>query len=428
MEGYNSGKLYIRKRTLPEWLTFYIFIMPYLLSFLMEFLKVPSVIKYTVDAAWVGIFLLLFARRRVQLDKKVTPFVILTGIFLLYVTVVYLLNYQSVFYFLWGVRNNFRFYVAFFAFAMFFQEEDISACFKIIDVLFWVNAVASLFQFFVLGYRQDYLGGIFGVGRGCNAYSIMLFVLVVASSVLSYMNGHVKPLPCFLKCAATLVLAAMAELKFYFIIFVLILILSGVFTKFSWRKLVLFVIMAVMITLAGSILTVIFGAGEALTFERIWELATATSYATEEDMGRFTAIPMVSQKFLPGFFDRMFGRGLGNCDTSAFAICNTPFFQNYEHLHYNWFSSAFIYLETGFIGLIFNLLFFVVAFVFARRCYKRGTSNPFFCQIAMIFAILSIILTFYNASMRKEVAYIAYFALSLPLIAYNPKGKTDTQE
>ncbi len=427
MESYNKGKLYIRKRTLPEWLTVYIFIMPYLLSMLMEFLGVPSFIKYTVDAAWVGIFLLLFVRKRILLDKKVTPFVIFTGLFLLYVLVAYLFNYQSVFYFLWGVRNNFRFYIAFLAFALFLDEDDISGCFKIIDVLFWVNAAVSLVQFFAFGYRQDYLGGIFGVGRGCNAYSIMLFVLVVARSVLSYMNGIEKPFACFLKCAATLFLAAMAELKFYFVIFVLILILASAFTKFSWRKIIIFILMAVMIMFAGSILTVIFGEGEALTLDRIIELATATSYATEEDMGRFTAIPTVSEKFLPGFFPRMFGRGLGNCDTSAFAICNTPFFEAYSDLHYNWFSSAFLYLEMGVVGLVFNLSFFIIAFIFARRCYKRGTSNPFFCQIAMIFAIISIILTFYNASMRKEVAYIAYFALALPVLAYKPQGVTDRE-
>ncbi|MBR5272378.1 MAG: hypothetical protein IKU25_03165 [Clostridia bacterium] len=428
MESYNSGKLYIRKRTLPEWFTVYIFIMPFLLSMFMEFLGVPSFIKYTVDAAWVGIFLILFARKRILLEKKVTPFVVFAGIFLLYVTVVYLFNYQSVFYFLWGVRNNFRFYIAFFAFAIFFEEDDIKSCFKIVDVLFWVNALVSLFQFFAMGYRQDYLGGIFGVGRGCNAYSIVLFVLVVARSVLSYMNGVEKPLLCFLKCATTLLIAAMAELKFYFVIFVLILILSGAFTKFSWRKILIFFIMAIMIMLAGSILTVIFGEGEALTLTRIWELATATSYASTEDMGRFTAIPTVSNRFLLDFPSRMFGKGIGNCDTSAFAICNTPFFEAYSDLRYNWFSSAFLYLEMGVLGLVFNLAFYVITFIFARVCYKRGTSNPLFCQIAMIFAIISIILTFYNASMRKEVAYIAYFAMALPLIAYNPGRTTGEQE
>lgn len=410
------GKLYIKKRTWPEWLTCYIFICPFLLAFLLQFLKLPDIVKYTLDVAWVAVLIALFFRKQVLLKKEVAPFAVFTGLLFLFAFVVYLFNFQSIFYFLWGTRNNFRIYIAFLAYATFFQEEDAHFMLKFVDVLFWINLAVTFVQFFILGYKQDYLGGIFGVERGCNGYSIVLFALVLSKSLLSYMNGQEKTLTCVLKCGAALIISALAELKFLFVIFVLIFVLAALLTKFSLRKFILIIIAAVLFVAASSILSALFGENNNISLGRIWELVTASNYATAEDLGRFTAIPTISNTILTDIPSKLFGMGLGNCDTSAFAICNTPFFQANENLHYTWFSSAFLFLETGYIGLILNLSFYGLCFALALKYMQRGNSNKLFCQIAIIISILCVLLTFYNATLRKEVAYIAYFALALPFI------------
>lgn len=415
MTNNNFGKLYIKKRTLAEWMTNYIFVLPFLLAFLLAFLGLPSFLKYTIDVAWVAVFISLFVRRRVLLDKKIVPFAIFIGISFLYVLTVYLFHFQSPFYFLWGVRNNYRFYIAFLAFAVFFKEDDAHSCLKLLDILFWINAVVSFVQFFFLGYQQDFLGGLFGVEKGCNAYSMIFFGLVLSKSVLSYMNGQEKALPCFLKCGVALIISALAELKFFFVIFVLIFAMAAFLTKFSWRKFVLIFIAAILFMVASSILPVLFGESSNVTFERVWELITTSNYATAEDLGRLTAIPIISETILTDSPGRLFGMGLGNCDTSAFAICNTPFYQSHADLNYTWFSSAFLFLETGYIGLIAYISFFVICFVLTFKRMKNG-GNLLFCQIGMIFSVLCVIFTFYNSSLRAETGYMAYFALALPFI------------
>lgn len=411
-----NGQLNIKKRTLSEWVAISIFVLPFFFSFLMDFLGLPGIVKYSVDVSWLLAFAFLFLRKYVLLNRRVAPFVLFVGIWFLYVTVVYLFRYQSIFYYLWGMRNNFRFYIAFFAFATILDEDIVSSCLKFVDILFWVNVAVSFVQFFLLGYQQDYLGGIFGVERGCNAYSSILFALVLTKSILLYMNGKEGTISCILKCAAALVLSAMAEIKFFFVLFVLILIVASVLTKFSWRKVVVFVVVALLIMFAGSILTVIFGNHEELTLKRIFDLATSSNYATAEDLGRFTAIPVISKNFLTTWWQRLFGMGIGNCDTSAFAICNTPFFRNYEYLHYNWFSSAMLFLETGYIGLTMNLGFFVMCFVLAFKRFRQD-KTLLYPKMAMVFAVVCVILTFYNSALRKEVGYLAYFVLSLPLVS-----------
>ena len=316
----------------------------------MDFLHFPDFIKYSIDAAWVILFLFLFVGKRVLIKKTITPMVAIVGIWFMYVFVGYIFNFQSVFYFLWGLRNNFRFYVAFFAFATFLSDDDISSCFKLVDILFWINAVASLFQFFVLGYKQDYLGGIFGVERGCNAYSTLLFAFVVSRSLLLYLSGSETIKLCALKCGVALMLAAMAEVKFFFILFVLFTLISMLLTRFSWKKLIIFVLVALLLMFSGTILTTVFGSKEELSFQRIAELITSENYSSGEDLGRFTAIPTISKDIFKNVLERCFGMGLGNCDTSAFAICNTPFFQSHGYLHYSWFSKDVLHLQYEMLG------------------------------------------------------------------------------
>lgn len=416
--------LQIRKRSFPQWLALGVFALPPLLLGLIDFFKVPGFIKYGVDVMWVLLLFIMVFSRQINVKKNITPFVVIVSLWLVYITLGYIFNYQSIFYFLWGIRNNFRFYVAFFAFACFLNEDDASSIFTFTDCLFWINIPITLFQFFVLGYKQDYLGGIFGTERGCNAFTMLLFVFVLARSFILCLDGKEKVVICILKSGFAIVLAAMAELKFFFILFAIIAVLVVLMTKISWKKMILIVVFAVLLSFSSPILTSIFGSDEALTLQRIIQLITAPNYATAEDLGRFTAIPVISREFLTEWYEKLFGMGIGNCDTSAFAICNTPFYQAYEYLHYSWFSSAFLFLETGYIGLILNLLFYCMVGFLSIKKLRSGNGNKFFCQMAIIFSVICIMLTFYNSTLRKEVGYMAYFVLALPFISLRDEASS----
>lgn len=418
-------KLLIRNRTFQGWLACVIFVMPFLLAFLQDFLGLPGIVKYIIDVAWVLLLVLMLLQKQIT-KTETKPLAILVGVFFATTFIIYLFNYQSVFYFLWGVRNNFRYYVAFFAFAMYFDEYDANSCLKFMDILFWLNAVVTMYQFFVLGLNQDFLGGIFGVDKGCNGYSIIFMLIVVGKSVLSFFNGAEKTLVCFLKCGISLVIAAMAELKFYFVVFAFLLIVTSIITKFSLRKFVLYFVAAIFMMFASSLLVEIFGENRILTFERIIELITAQNYATTEDLGRFTAIPTISKTIFTQPIQQLVGLGLGNCDTSAFAICNTPFYQSFSYLNYTWFSSAFMYLENGIIGLTLYLIFFIVCFILSLKKMKRPDSNKLLCQLSMLMSFFCIIFTFYNSSLRMEVGYLAYFVLALPFVNKDNFNKSTT--
>lgn len=410
------GVLYIKKRTLPEWLAYFIFVMPFMLSFFTDFLGIPDFLKYFIDAVWLIAFSLLIMNRRIPLSRNLIPIVILLVAFLGYTLVNYAFNYQSVLYYLWGFRNNFRFYIAFIIFCLCFKTDDLDKCLKFMDVLFWVNAVVTFFQFFVLGYQQDYLGGIFGVDRGCNASSIVFFSIVISKSILMFMSNKESFLLCFLKVAIVLIVSAMAELKFFFLVFVLIVLMATFMTSFVWRKVIVLLISALLFFLASTILTDIFGEGSNLSLEKIFELATSKNYSSNNDIGRLTGIGTIARTIFSDVTDSFFGLGLGNCDTSNFDIFNTPFYQTYGYMHYSWFSAVFMFLELGYVGLLFYVLFFAFCFVFAL-IQKKKSSNPLYCQLTMIMSVLCIVIMFYNSSLRTEVGYMVYFVFAMPFIS-----------
>ncbi len=79
----NDGKLYIEKHTFTEWLTIYIFAVPFMLSFVIDFLNVPSFFKYTLDLCWVTVLVILTFRKTWRIEKQLTPFIIQMVVWLL---------------------------------------------------------------------------------------------------------------------------------------------------------------------------------------------------------------------------------------------------------------------------------------------------------------------------------------------------------
>ncbi len=415
-------KFHARKMNQLEILIAYIVFLPFCFGLLLNLIGLPNSIKYTLDIAWVMLGILIITnmcQRQVAFSKLDLPMLLCPICFFLFVAVVYLFRYQSALYFLWGFRNNFRFYVFFAAVIFFLRKEDIKQYFKLFDVLFWVNSVVCLYQYFVLNKYQDFLGGVFGTERGCNSYLNIFLIVVIIKTAIFYLNKNEKLLSLVCKSAMSLLIASIAELKFFYIEFVAIIICSVLITKFSWRK--LFIIVIALITMAVSIQMMFKLFPHYINFfnlERIIQSVTTGGYDSSAALNRFTTVPIISKRFLTTNVDKTIGLGLGNCDTSAYAILNTPFHEQYYSIRYSWFLSAIAFLETGYVGLIFLFGFFVVvgitAILHTKRKTEKTVEDIMYSQISAIMAACCIMLAIYDSSLRTEAAYIAYFVLALP--------------
>ena len=166
----------IRKRSQNKILIWILFAGTFFLAPIIQFLHFPNFTKYLLDITLGLLLITMLFKKKKQISKE-SDFLkkfIVTFFFL--TMIVYLFNYQSFLYYLWSFRNNFRGYIIFVAAIYYFDKNDISDIFKFLNVMFYINTIIMLIQFVVLGYKQDNLGGIFGVETGCNAYINMFFL------------------------------------------------------------------------------------------------------------------------------------------------------------------------------------------------------------------------------------------------------------
>lgn len=412
-----QSKLYIKRRSLSEIMLFLVIIIPLISQFFIEMFKIPSVITLFIDVSLVGFVVIMILNKRFILSRQLTPFSCVILLFLIYTLVVYIFKFQSPFYYFWGVRNYFRFYVAFFAFVLMMNKNKADSYLKILDMLYWVNAVVIAVQI-LMGYRQDYLGGLFGVSKGCNASTLVFITIVVAKSLLEFMNGKEKITLCLLKSSIALVISVFSELKMFFFLFVGIVILATLLTSFSWKKISFLLVSAFFVFVASTILTLIFDVFQGFfSIEALIAQLTLENYASENDIGRFTAFKSLSERFLPTISDQLFGMGLGNCDTSAIPIFNTEFYDSYVSTHYSIFSHSFLFIETGIIGFLIYYSFFIISLVKSIKILKiSDEDNKLFSQLAVVLSVVCFILIVYNSSLRTDIAYLIYFILALPFV------------
>ena len=411
-------KIHIKKRTQSEIAMWLIIVLPFLFGLLNEFLGLPWAVRYTIDIAWLFLLVLLLKFNRQVLNANTKQLLLHTITFLLITLVVYLFHFQSPLYYLWGFRNNFRFFFVTLLFASFLKKANVSEYFELFEKLFWLNAAISFVQY-AMGYKGDHLGGLFGVLNGANGYTNIYFCIMVTHSAVRYMEKKESLANCAAVCVTALLIAALAELKFFFVEFILIFGLSALFTNFSIRKIFAVAGGMAAVMLFATLLEIVFpNFSGFLSID--WFLQAGTTdkgYTSSGDLNRLNAISQINELWLTTWPERLFGLGLGNCDTATYAFLNTPFFEENGYMHYTWLSYAFMYLECGWIGLIFYFDFFVLIYFKAAKIQKRVSGDGVtYCRLARIMAVLCAVISIYNSSLRTEAGYMAYFVLSIPFV------------
>lgn len=423
--------LRIKKRSQPEWLVLLLIFMPFMFAFLFEFLPIPSGVKYVMDLAWVFLLVLCclnLYHNRVIVSSEMKFIIGWIIAYLLFTFITYIFNYQSILYYLMGVRTNFRYYFAFISFVFFLEKEDTDSFLKIFDILFWISALLTVFQYFALGYKGDHLGGIFGTGAGCNGYSNIFFIIICAKSIVYYLEKKESTFLMISKCGTVLLLSALSELKFFFIEFIFLLIVSVAFSGNSPRKIVVIISGILAVAVFVNLLFILFPYFSNLTSLSLIIKHQTEGYTGVGTIGRLSAISTVTELFLDTVPKILFGLGLGNCATSTTEIFNTPFFKEHEGLRYIWFSTAHVTLETGYIGFAVFVGFFILVSVLAAIVLKRKKSDPNYCRMAIVIALSSVLVVIYNSSLKTEAGYMIYFFMSLPFIAMKNHKNGELQE
>ena len=426
-----NNKIYIKKdiKTLV-WFQFYFL---FFNGVLTDILGLPGFISNILDVLNIAIFIYAaFFRNMWKLQKGQyrTTFI---WIFIFFISSIFglLLTEGSWLLYIWGFRNVFRYYIFFISCILLLDLSDVCKITTILKRIYCINLVICTVEL-LMGYKGDYLGGIFGTQQGCNGYLNLFLIVVSAIYVTEYLEKKNRIGKTILFLLSAFYIIAIAELK-VFVFELLIIILVALFNeKFSMRKFTL-IIISIIAMFAGVLMLGYFFSESGVSFfttNALYDYIGDRGYTNSGDLNRFNAVSQLHKLFLDdSIVKELFGIGLGNASSSGvFSFFNSDFYINNNLLHYQWFTDAYIYIETGAIGLALFEGFFVLIFALTRKTIKKINSVYIDVQnglkselksvvnVTSIVAVLCIVISIYNSSLSMDSAYMVYFLFAVPVI------------
>ena len=414
-------KLVLNSSTVSK-LLYYQVIYIFALRFCVDVLHFPSAISYGVDV--INMLVTAFFLYSKSTKKKLFMAGMMPVIFAVIALIVFcfvdgITNMVKPQLFLWAFRNTMRYYPFFFSLVALWDEKMMDFVVKILLRLQYINFLIVLFQFFVLGYEQDYVGGIFGHTTGCNGALNIYLCIITALCIEKYIHKELGLFSTLSTVVIFLVSIVIAELKIGFIELPIILALAILLNKPSFKTVVATLVVLFMIPIGIQGMITLYPRW-AYSFVDVGSfLGVGTEVGGGYNISRLGAFSDINGIFFHDDLIRnLFGFGFGNCEYSSIDIFTSSFNKRYGWLHYRWFAHQMWFLECCYLGIFFYALFFVSLFVWlAHQKRQFGDQGGFgsFGQIMIVICALSFI---YNFTLRTEDGYMLYLALAIPCLNY----------
>lgn len=325
----------------------------------------------------------------------------------------------------WALRNTFRGFVFFLACVTYLNREDLPGIFDKLLLLQVVSLVLALYQHFVLGLNMDDTGGIFGHGNGAgvNPFNALLF----AYYLNMYMAGRERLWKLVVAAAFALVIAGIAEEKVTYFYLLVILVVSLLFAKASKKAAIAVFVSLVAGYIGLDILRMLYPD----MFTVMSSLDTIDEYLrTSYDEGymlpRVGSFQVISDLFFrKAPLRALFGVGFGNGETGSYSFLNGPLYLLYGYLHYRWFTHQWTFIECGWVGFISYLAFFVVAGLKMIRERISGATeeNRPYLVMGIGLCLVTIISIWYNATLKVDMCYIAFFSMAVGFVSLNSRKR-----
>lgn len=413
MKNSISGKIRVTH------LLYFILIYSLLFVTIRDFFHIPSFTRYFMDIFLIIGLLFTYKTDKIKIVRS-KYFYKFFCFYILYLALSYIVLFQSPFYFINGLMRLFRFYLFFMLCVIWMKKEDVDKIIKILKYLFYINFFVTLYQYFILNINGDYLGGIFGISKGCNGYSNIFLIVWASVSLMDFIHNRKKLWNVIIDIVMILIIAVLASIKFFFIEFMIAGLIIVFYTKFSFKKLFFLILSSLALLSCMYLLTIVFpNDRQIFTVDEFLNYAGGSGYNASGSINRSTFMDFVNDNFLTDGFSRLFGLGLGNCDYSGMDLMTSQFYINNFLTRYYWFSSAHVYLEQGLIGLVLYLSFFGYITICSLRYINKNSIKNYYYGIAIIIALESIVVFLYNQSMTQESAYIMYFLMALPFMKHS---------
>lgn len=413
-------KMEISIRSIAKFIIYYSIIM----CALVAELKLPSSIYYLNDLLMIILLFRLLRINLLSIFKRINFnfFSIWLWILLLVVLVGIIGNFVPIKLVMWGGRNTFRGLIFFIACIVFFKHEDVYSILNVFVKIQTLNVILACYQFFILGFKQDMLGGIFGYGNG-NALGIFCSI-ICCYTLLVYLNKSEKLKETVFCLITSIFIAALAEEKLIFIELALVVILVILLSRKSFKKWLIIPLLIAIFYLGLNIFELYFpGALDTLLSFDLMEDYLTASWEGSYYIPRLGSFSFISEKlFNNNLFNMLFGIGMGNADTSSFEFLQSDFYTQYGYMNYRWIFSQWTIVEMGVLGfLLFIILLLAIIFYLIINRKKNSADELCIIDMSIIISVICLLTMWSNNTLRVDTAYIPFFAMSAGIIIVKSK-------
>lgn len=405
------------------------------IKFMIAQFGIPTIFNYVSDIITIVITILSLKILCKDFIKNRYMGVYLFVYGLLFFSIIgWIINRQSITYFAWGLRNTYRFFIFFFCCAVNLRKQDYI---NIIDGLIKIlplNVILCTYQYITLQgtsayvdlYLGDFVGGVFGAMQSSNGAMNIYLTIILSFSLVAYMYKKFKISKLISICLCSFYIAMLAEMKIIYVEIFIIFILVFLLSKKSYKTIMILLVGFLLVSITLTSWTK-FNPDSAnyLTVSGMIDYSTKWGYAGDTSINRLTAIPTIADIFFKNDISGMLlGKGLGAADTSSFSFLVSPIYKQYGELKYTFFLQSMLFLETGIIGLILYVCFFLHLARYKKLINNMNDSEKVFIISSAIFSLLSILNIWYNNSLRMETCgYLAFFWCALPLVWINNESE-----
>ena len=397
---------------------------------LVNYLRLPDSINYFNDLGGLVLFhSIIFTYRRKNGIGAATVQLKIILLLLVETLMGYLINMHNPLTYIWGVRILFRFMLFFVACTLYVDETMLEEFFTLIYYLMICSVILTTFQK-ATGYSLDSVTGFFSLGKRTTGGSAGLNIFMCIVCTYYFVSAINKKVP-FYKCVVSMVscvyMAAIGELKMFYLELIIIIICSSLFTKISIQKIIGSSAGIGVVILGMRIYDFYYGEKNSLDILSLADYAGANgkTYGAQFSLNRTTAIPYVWNNILDDLSKKLFGLGAGYADKVSSDIFSSGFLKTYGTLGFHMFGLSLELANIGIIGLSIYLAFFISVFVYTSRMQKKSAElNDYYITCKVIVVIVFVTLM-YNASLITDItASFIYFIMAIPFALSNQKKVT----
>lgn len=288
---------------------------------------------------------------------------------------------------------------------------DFKKLFRIFYYYQFVNLGTSLYQYLTLGYYQDLNNGAFTGGATQDFFCGILIVY--------YYTAYIRHEEPFRKCVFVLLscftIAVLQEEKFILAEIAIVVLYQAIIGKKNFKNLMIIIIFVMALPI---VITKIGDINGEYASESLSSTTSINENLTDAGAGygfpRVGSLPLISAMFFHNTQEELLGLGCGICENTTLSFADTYFIERYGHLNYYQYPIQLTFLQTGLIGVILYVGFFVSLLVYniKRRFFAEEQYKTTY-DLAVMINIICIALIWYNQTLKWYYAIMPFLFLSL---------------